>query len=198
MMKKGEKTKQQIIILATDVFNQKGYFGTSLTDIMKATGLKKGGIYNHFNSKEELAIASFDYAIEVMTRIYAKAIEGKDSSIDQLIGLISVYENIIENPPLKGGCPILNTAVESDDTNPILKEKVQVAMTKWLRLIQYIIRKGIKKGEIKPNVHVESFASLITSTVEGAVMMSKLYNSNTHMKNAIQHMTYSIENLRIT
>lgn len=41
-MKKGEKTKQQIIILATDVFNQKGYFGTSLTDIMKATDLKKG------------------------------------------------------------------------------------------------------------------------------------------------------------
>ncbi|HWO74458.1 MAG TPA: TetR/AcrR family transcriptional regulator [Bacillus sp. (in: firmicutes)] len=196
-MRKGEKTKQQIIMLATDVFNQKGYIGTSLTDIMNATGLKKGGIYNHFENKEELAIASFDYAIEVMTHTYAKAIEGKKSAIDQLIALISIYENIIDNPPIKGGCPILNTAVESDDTNPVLRERAQEAMQKWLKLIQFTIRKGIRKNEIQPTVEIESFSAFLTSTIEGAVMLSKLYQTNSYMKQAIKHLTESIENLRV-
>ncbi|MET3697888.1 TetR family transcriptional regulator [Bacillus oleivorans] len=196
-MRKGEKTKQQIIVLATDVFNQKGYFGTSLTDIMNATGLKKGGIYNHFENKEELAIASFDYAIEVMTNTYAKAIEGKKSAIDQLIALISIYENIIDNPPIKGGCPILNTAVESDDTNPVLRKRAQEAMQKWLKLIQLTIRKGIRRNEIQPTVDIESFSTFLTSTIEGAVMLSKLYQTNSYMKQAIKHLTESIENFRV-
>ncbi|GAA0321174.1 TetR/AcrR family transcriptional regulator [Bacillus carboniphilus] len=196
-MRKGEKTKQQIIIMATDVFNQKGYFGTSLTDIMNATGLKKGGIYNHFENKEELAIASFDYAIEVMTQTYANAIKGKKSAIDQLVALFSIYENVIEDPPLKGGCPILNTAVESDDTNPVLREKAQEAMSKWLRLLQVTIRKGIKRNEIRPTVNIESLSSFITSTIEGAVMLSKLYNTNIYMKHAINNLTEHIDGLRV-
>ena len=55
-MSKAEKTKENIVKQAAALFNQKGYSGSSISDIMQATGLQKGGIYNHFNSKEELAL----------------------------------------------------------------------------------------------------------------------------------------------
>ncbi len=61
-MSKGEATRQRIIALAAPLFNQHGYNGCSLNDIMEATGLEKGGIYRHFESKEELAAEAFDFA----------------------------------------------------------------------------------------------------------------------------------------
>jgi hypothetical protein len=54
-VRKGEETRQEIIRKAAPIFNQKGYDGAALSDLMRATGLKKGGIYRHFDSKQELA-----------------------------------------------------------------------------------------------------------------------------------------------
>ena len=59
-MSKGDDTKERIIEQTAPLFNQMGFFGSSLSDIMQATGLKKGGIYNHFGSKEQLALEAYD------------------------------------------------------------------------------------------------------------------------------------------
>ena len=66
-MGKKERTRKYIIEQAAPLFNQKGFAGTSLHDIMEITGLKKGGIYGNFESKEEIAIASFEYSVELVT-----------------------------------------------------------------------------------------------------------------------------------
>src|SRR5271168_901917 len=60
-MTKGEQTRRKIVAAAAPIFNQHGYEGSSLADLMAATGLKKGGIYRHFSSKEKLAAEAFDY-----------------------------------------------------------------------------------------------------------------------------------------
>ena len=61
---KGARTRRKIVAAAAPIFNQRGYDGSSLSDLMAATGLKKGGIYRHFAGKEELAAEAFDYAWE--------------------------------------------------------------------------------------------------------------------------------------
>jgi TetR/AcrR family transcriptional regulator, transcriptional repressor for nem operon len=65
-MRKGELTRERIVRRTAPLFNQQGYFGASLADIMRATGLEKGGIYNHFGSKEALALEAFDYAVDAV------------------------------------------------------------------------------------------------------------------------------------
>jgi TetR/AcrR family transcriptional repressor of nem operon len=192
-MRKGDKTREYIIMQAANIFNQQGYFGSSVSDIMRETGLRKGGIYNHFESKDELVLAAFDYAIQLVNKRYAHAIEGKSTALEQLIAIISVYDNIIEDPPLKGGCPLLNTAVESDDTHPVLREKAREAMDRWLRFIRIIIKKGIKLGEIRNNIDVDAVATFIVSTIEGGVMVSKLYQDSAYMHSVIDQLTHFIE-----
>jgi TetR/AcrR family transcriptional repressor of nem operon len=64
-MRKGEQTRQEIIRKAAPIFNQKGYSGAALSDLMRATGLEKGGIYRHFESKQELAGDAFDHAWKI-------------------------------------------------------------------------------------------------------------------------------------
>jgi len=82
-----------------------------MSDLMRVTGLQKGGIYNHFRSKDELALA-FDFAVNRVQSEFMGALKGKRHAVERLIAILSVYERMFDEPPVQGGCPILNTAVE--------------------------------------------------------------------------------------
>ncbi|MGF1489152.1 MAG: TetR/AcrR family transcriptional regulator [Prochloraceae cyanobacterium] len=188
-----EETKAKIIQISAELFNTKGYSGTSISDIMEATGLKKGGIYNHFKSKEELALAAFDYAFQQISIRTLKVWKKHSNAKDRLLAIVANFSSYIDNPPIFGGCPILNTAIESDDTHPALQKKALEAMNSWRSLICRIIEKGIAKEEINPSTNADEVASVIICTVEGSIMMSKLYRDSIHLDRAIQHLSQYIK-----
>ncbi|NEU73516.1 TetR/AcrR family transcriptional regulator [Hassallia byssoidea VB512170] len=192
-MSKGEETKEKILHQAAELFNQQGYAGSSISDIMRVTGLQKGGIYNHFKSKDELALLAFDYAIAQIKQHYRVALRSKRHAIERLQAIIDVFRSFVDNPIIKGGCPLLNTAIESDDTHPQLRDRTQQAMNSWRDMICLIIQKGIEKGEIRSEVDADEVATIIISTLEGAVMMSKLYQDSIHMERVIKHLNNYIE-----
>ena len=66
-MTKSEKTRRFIIEQSAVIFNKKGIAGTSITDLMEATKLAKGGIYGNFNSKEEISVEVFDYLTGIVS-----------------------------------------------------------------------------------------------------------------------------------
>ena len=68
-MRKGEATRERIIAAAAPIFNQHGYNGTSMQQLMEVTGLEKGGIYRHFGSKEELAAEAFRFSLDQVRKI---------------------------------------------------------------------------------------------------------------------------------
>src|SRR5436305_10867326 len=76
-MGKGEQTRAMILARVAPLFNQQGYFGSSLSDIMQQTGLEKGGIYNHFKSKEQLALQAFDYSYALLDQRIRTVLAGK-------------------------------------------------------------------------------------------------------------------------
>lgn len=196
-MSKGDETKQRILQQAAELFNQRGYAGASMSDIMRVTGLQKGGIYNHFQSKDELACEAFDYAIAAIKKQYRRILHNKSNAIERLQAIITLFSNFVNNPPIKGGCPLLNTAIESDDAHPELQKRAQQAMTSWRELICQIIKKGIDKGEIYSNIEADEVATIVIVTLEGAMMMSKLYGNTIHMQRAISHLNnYIASNLQ--
>jgi TetR/AcrR family transcriptional repressor of nem operon len=193
-MSKGQETKTRIIQKAAELFNQQGYAGSSISDIMRVTGLQKGGIYNHFQSKDELALQAFEYAIACVSQRTRTALRSKRHAIERLKAMIDISSSYLDNPPIKGGCPLLNTAVESDDAYPALRDRAQKAMDSWRHLICHVIEIGIKKGEIQPKINADEVATIIIITLEGAIMMSKLYGDAIHMQRAINHLHQYIEN----
>ncbi|WP_414751901.1 TetR family transcriptional regulator C-terminal domain-containing protein [Anabaena sp. CCY 9910] len=194
-MSKGEETKTRILQQAAELFNQQGYAGSSISDIMRVTGLQKGGIYNHFHSKDELALQAFDYAIASISKHYRMALRSKRHAMERVQALIQVFSSFAENPPIPGGCPLLNTAVESDNAHPALRERTQQAMNSWLNMIRRIIQTGIERGEIQPHVNTEEIATIIVATLEGAIMMSQLYDDTIYMQRAVNHLNHYTENI---
>src|ERR1700756_2896250 len=94
-MSKGEQTRQAIIEKAAPLFNQRGFEGCSLADIMQATGLEKGGVYRHFSSKEELAAEVFRYAMR--TALDARSIADQPE-LDALSKLRLMVERFVTVP----------------------------------------------------------------------------------------------------
>ncbi len=191
-MSKGERTRERIIRQTGPLFNERGYAGAALSDILEATGLRKGGIYNHFASKDELALAAFDHTFELASRHVVRALEGKEVPVERLSALLEAYRTLLEEPALRGGCPILNTAVESDDTHPALRERARAAMDRWRALFRNTIERGIACGTVRA-VDADEVASVMISTIEGAVMMSKLYSDRVHLERAINHLQRYVE-----
>ena len=194
-MSKAQQTKARIIRQAAELFNQKGYAGSSIADVMQATGLKKGGIYNHFKSKDELALAAFDYAVSLMSQEIWQAVKTKQNAIERLQALASAYLIYIDKPPIAGGCPILNTAIEADDLDSPLRDRALAAINSWRSLIVRIIQKGIKKQEVRSTVEPDTVATIIICTIEGAIMMSQLEKNPVHLQRAIAHLQGYITNL---
>jgi AcrR family transcriptional regulator len=187
-MSKAQETRTRIIEQAAALFNQQGYAGCSMSDLMQVTGLQKGGIYNHFGSKDELALAAFDFSANHIQQKFMGALKGKRHAVDRLISILTAYENLLNDPLVPGGCPILNTAVESDDTHPALRERAQSAMTSWRSLIRRIVEKGISRGELRADIEIESVTTVLIATIEGAIMMSKLYGEATYLKQALTYL----------
>jgi TetR/AcrR family transcriptional regulator, transcriptional repressor for nem operon len=192
-MRKGEQTRQEIIRKAAPIFNQRGYEGAALSDLMEATGLEKGGIYRHFESKQQLAAEAFDYAWNLAVDTRFVGTEEIAHAVDRLKQVVRNFQNRREGL-VPGGCPLLNTAIDSDDGNPQLREKARRALSSWLERLQSIVEEGQQRGEIRRDVDSSKLAILMVSALEGSLMVSRLQRKGNPLEIACHHLEQYLEN----
>jgi TetR/AcrR family transcriptional regulator, transcriptional repressor for nem operon len=191
-MRKGEQTRQEIIRKAAPIFNQKGYDGAALSDLMRATGLEKGGIYRHFGSKQELAGDAFDYAWKLAMDTRFEGTEEIPNTVDRLKQIVRNFRDR-RTQLVPGGCPLLNTAIDSDDGNPKLRAKARQALSAWLDCMESIAKEGKRRGEIRSDVDSRKLATLIASTLEGSLMVSRLQKKEDSRDLAVRHLEEYLE-----
>jgi AcrR family transcriptional regulator len=195
---KGEQTRQRIVELAAPVFNQRGYVGASRRDLVDATGLEKGGIYNHFGSKEHLALEAYDHAMNLVEDSLARSQRDQDDAIERLQAMIRSFARGFRKPVIDGGCPIMNTAIEADDTHPELVQRARDSMDRWHRMIGRIVKDGKAAGTVEPGTDPYLLASFLTAALEGALMLSRLFDDGAHIDRVVGQLTAHVETLRVT
>src|SRR5260370_10716061 len=143
-MRKGEQTRREIIRTAAAIFNQKGYDGAALSALMKATGLEKGGIYRHFESKQELAGEAFDHAWKLAMDARFEGTQEIPNTVDRLKQIVRNFRDRRAGV-IPGGCPLLNTAIDSDDGNPQLRAKARQALSSWPHPLAASAQEGVRR-----------------------------------------------------
>ena len=194
-MRKGLRTRGTILEKAAPVFNTRGFFGTSVEDLVRATGLQKGGLYNHYASKEALALAAFDFTAAQFRARFAEVVEGKLTHVERLIAIAGVMLRNYDDPVVDGGCVVFNTAIESDDAHPVLRQKAKDAMQDLLRFVGHHLKLGIQSGELRGDVDARMVTSVIVSICEGAVALSKLYDDPAHVRSATAFVAAYVRSL---
>jgi TetR/AcrR family transcriptional repressor of nem operon len=191
-MRKGAQTRREIIRKAAPIFNQKGFDGAALSDLMRATGLEKGGIYRHFDSKQQLAGEAFDYAWQLALDTRFGGTQEITNTVDRLKQIIWNFRDR-RTGLVQGGCPLLNMATDSDDSNPTLRTKVRRAFRSWLGRFRGIVEEGLKRGEIRSGVDPMELATLIVTTLEGSLMLERLQRTPETLNIACRHLAEYLE-----
>lgn len=177
IMAKGEETRQFIIEKAAPIFNTKGIAATSMSDVMEATKLSKGSMYVHFENKEVLACAAVEHNMKMLSDQLQKTLSRFKTSKEQLFAYIDFFSDP-NHPPVVGGCPLLNFGTEADDTNPIVKEKVNRGIKQAEELLSGIIEKGIINKEFRAEWNPTDFATVLFAMLEGGHLMSRMSGNN--------------------
>jgi TetR/AcrR family transcriptional regulator, transcriptional repressor for nem operon len=132
------------------------------------------------------AAEAFDYTWEAAWNSRLLHVDEKASGIEKLKQLIT---NFVEHrSPVAGGCPILNTAIDADDGNPVLRAHVAKALRSWLSRLQTIVDQAQARGETQPGVDPQAVATLIVASLEGALMMSRIQRNDDALRRIRAHL----------
>lgn len=164
------KTKQEIIEKSAPVFNVHGYAGTKMQMLVDATGYQMGGIYRHFETKMDLAKAAFQYNYETLVQPNLE-IDPALRPKEQLIAIFENYKKMIFKPKIAGGCPLLNTGAEVDDTNEEFRQLTRSYIEQVIAVMEDILEKGVASGCFKPAVKPKQEAQYLFASVQGAILL---------------------------
>ncbi len=196
-MRNPELTRSIILKTACELFNSQGYKATSISDITAQSKLTKGAIYRHFQDKSSLEKEALRTMCGQMLGDISRSVRIAPDSKSKLYCILDYFSAYEKEPPFVGGCPLMNAAVESDDTNPELKDVVKFIMGQIHEAICKIISNGIKHKQIQENVDPAMLSSLIFGSLEGSVMMMKVFDNGEHLNNCIKYLKAEIDRVLI-
>jgi len=175
MARPQEFDKDDVLDRATQVFWQKGFDDTSVQDLVEATGLNRGSLYNSFGDKAAFFAAVMDrYRATSPTRILAAAPDDaspRQVIVDFLDSLVQRARTDIEHK----GCLFTNTAAGLYGCND--------AMTKWIRdslvmledVLMNVVERGQDRGEISSAHSARSLARFIVAAAQGINVMARVH-----------------------
>ena len=191
-MSKSERTRQMIIETAAPIFNKQGIAGTSIDDILKASGVAKGCLYGHFENKEELSYAAVDYLLQKLAQRREAIILKETTARARLHAFLNIHKDPL-NSLFTGGCPILNLGTEADDTNPVIKRKIQKTIESVTKLLSGVISEGIHSGELSKDLNPDEFAMKIFAAIEGGNMICRAMNNSGSMSAIIKGLKKELD-----
>lgn len=175
-----KSNRDWIVERTATLLKTSGYLGTPLSEIMKATGMPKGGIYHHFESRDALALAAFRHSANEIGEGLEKRLAGEKSARRRL--------EIMVRYPLetywKGGCPVGNLAIEADDRHREAAKVARKAMDWMIALFERAIAEGIKSRELA-RVDARAHAVRMVSAIEGGILLANLYKDPAYLESIV-------------
>ena len=197
MATKGSLTKQKIIKHSMQLFSAKGYFNTTITDILKATGLTKGGLYGHFRSKEEIWYAVYDECVRIWRSIVFNGIRAISDPVERI-------ERVIENSMkhylgadlFAGGCFLLNSLVEFSGQSSTMSSRVLEGFKSFSELLRRWLEEAQQRGMLKDGLDLSAISSFILISLNGTAPLYASSRDPAIWNQAITQLCFYLKHLR--
>jgi len=192
MKTKGRETRAHILKESRRLFTMQGFQNTSISEVIAATGVKKGNLYYHFPSKEELGLAVLIDAGDEFYNILDQSLVGEDPII-KIINSCNSIMNMMQQTNFVGGCLFGNTALEMSDSNSRFGKIIQEVFSYWTERIEQELRRAKDAGLLNSSIPADALATTIVATLEGGIMLSRVYQNKNALEDCILAIRAMVE-----
>lgn len=197
MGSKGIETKEKIIFQALQLFSVKGYYHTSIGDILEAAGLTKGGLYGHFQSKEEIWEDAYDKAVEIWKQLVFETVRSVRDPLERIKkALDNDLRYYLGGDVFKGGCFFLNMLVELSGQSDSMSSRVLDGMMGFSKVIADWLAEADEKGFLKAGLNISEISKFIIVTISGCAALYASTRDPSIWKLTLSQLNHYIDGLR--
>ena len=173
-----ESHRRRLITEGFRLVHERGYGGTSVRDIVQAAAAPQGSFTNHFTSKQQFGLEVLDLYYDTIQSVIDQTLRNeKLSPLKRLKAYFDIHIASIESFGSKRGCMFGNTSAEATDENEALRLRVVEMLDDVTASVEHCLKAAVKAGELSKGTKTRDLAGYITSSFQGAILMSKAYRS---------------------
>lgn len=189
--------KEKIVSEALKQFSTKGFMSTSTTDIIKAVGTSKGGLYNHFENKEQLFYAVLDQAKIIWRERNLAGLDEVSRPLEKVKKILENYRDnyLSDSANFPGGCIFINFAVELNDQRPPLAEAVNDGLARMKKMLKQFLDEEKATGSLKDDVDTQNVVEMIYAGLLGACVVYTAEKSITSLDLTISSLVDYLDQL---
>jgi AcrR family transcriptional regulator len=172
MATKGTRTRRKIIEKSMQLFSVKGYYNTSVSDILAAAELTKGGLYGHFASKEDIWYAVYEEAVNIWKGIVFKGIRSNSDPLKRIEKFIeNDMRDYLGTDVFEGGCFFLNMLVELSGQSALMSKQILRGFVRLSGLLRSWLAEAEQNGMLQENLDLKEVANFIIISLNGAAAL---------------------------
>jgi AcrR family transcriptional regulator len=197
MAAKGTRTRRKIITESLQLFSVKGYYNTSVSDILSVSGLTKGGLYGHFASKEDIWYAVYDEAVSIWKGIVFNGIRNNSDPLKRIEKFIeNDMRNYLGADVFEGGCFFLNMLVELSGQSASMSKQILRGFVRLSGLLRSWLEEADQNGMLRDDLDLKETANFIIITLNGAAALYISSRDRSILDQTIQQLQFYIQQLK--
>jgi TetR/AcrR family transcriptional regulator, lmrAB and yxaGH operons repressor len=163
-----ESTREHMIETTASLVHRRGFYGTSLNEILTESGAPRGSLYYHFpGGKEELVLEATRQGVASVTQLLKEVLTGSPEIADGVRAFVEAAAHVLRDSGYVFGCPVAPIVLDSPESSA-LAEVCQEALEEWQQvLVEGLCSAGIERG------HAESLATMIVCGLEGGLILAR-------------------------
>ena len=194
---RGAKTRARIVAAAADLMYIQGVGGTTLDDVLAATGVSKSQLYHHFDGKDALVRAVIDLTGERVLERERNAL----GHVSTLPGLRRWRDALVQNNALRHGaygCSLGTLASEVSDNDDLARETLSQLFGEWRELLAGVLRRLQDNGMLSSEASVDQLSTGLMGAVQGGYILAQTARDVTPMATSIDMALAHIESLSVS
>jgi AcrR family transcriptional regulator len=197
-MKNSMVLKEKIVRESLKLFSLKGFLSTSIHDIMREAKTSKGGLYNHFKSKDEIFSAVLSEARKIWRDRNLAGLDQIEKPVGKVRKLLENYRDryLRDTETFPGGCVFVTLSVELDDQNPLFSKELNEGFVRLKAMIRRLLDEGKESGELRAEVNTEAVTEMIFSGMLGASVIYGTAKSSEGLDRCVNSLIDYLESLR--
>jgi len=196
LVTKGQRTRNSILEAAAALATEEGLEPLSIGRLAEATSMSKSGLFAHFGSKEELQLATVDYAATLFVAEVIDPARGAPKGLARIWALCDHMIGYSERQVFPGGCFFAATSFEFNNRPGPVRDRIEEMIRSWLSYLEHAVEQAQEAGELDPNANAREVAFQLDAFAQASNAQYQLFRDPQVFDDARRAIQERLESLR--